>query len=43
MESSEEQHWFEIQIFGNITNAVIVAFEQFKASLLNKSKYEIKY
>ncbi len=42
MESSEEQHLFEIEIFGNITNMVTVAFEQFNTSLLNKIKRLIK-
>ncbi len=42
MESSEEQHLFEIEIFGNIKNMVTVAFKQFNTSLLNKIKRLIK-
>ncbi len=34
--SSEEQHLSEIQLFCNIIN-VFITFDQFKASLLNKS------
>ncbi len=37
MESSEEQHLSEIEIFCNIINVFIIIFDQFKASLLNKS------
>ncbi len=37
IESSEEQHLCEIEIFCNIINVFIITFDQFKASLLNKS------
>ncbi len=37
IESSEEQHLSEIEIFCNIINVFIIIFDQFKASLLNKS------
>ncbi len=37
IESSEEQHLSEIEIFCNIINVFIITFDQFKASLLNKS------
>ncbi len=37
IESSEERHWSEIEIFCNITNVFIITFDKFKASLLNKS------
>ncbi len=37
MESSEEQNLSEIEIFCNIINVFIITFDQFKASLLNKS------
>jgi len=33
----KEQHIFEIKISCNIINVFIVAFDQFKATLLNKS------
>ncbi len=36
-ESSKEQHLFEIEIFSNIINVFAVAFDQFNASLMNKS------
>ncbi len=36
-ESSEEQHLSEIGIFCNIINVFIITFDQFKASLINKS------
>ncbi len=36
IESSEEQHLFSA-IFCNILNVFIITFDQFKASLLNKS------
>ncbi len=39
IESSEEQHLSEIEIFCNIINVFILIFDQFKASLLNKSIY----
>ncbi len=35
--SSEEQNWSEIEIFCNIMNVFIITYDQFKASLLNKS------
>ncbi len=34
---SSEQHLSEIEIFRNIINVFIITFDQFKASLLNKS------
>ncbi len=37
IESSIEQHLFEIEIFPNIINVFTVTFDQFNASLLNKS------
>ncbi len=37
IERSEEQHLSGIEIFCNITNIFIITFDQFKASLLNKS------
>jgi len=37
IESSKEQHLFEIESFCNIINAFTVSFDQFNASLLNKS------
>ncbi len=37
IESSEEQHLSEIEIFCNIINVFIIIFDQFKASLLKKS------
>ncbi len=37
IESSEEQHLFEIEIFCNIINVFTVTFDQFNESLLNKS------
>ncbi len=37
IESSEEQHLSEIEIFCNIINVFIFTFDQFKPSLLNKS------
>ncbi len=37
IESSEEQHLSEIEIFCNIINVFIITFDQFTASLLNKS------
>ncbi len=37
IESSEEQHLSEIEIFCNIINVFIIIFDRFKASLLNKS------
>ncbi len=37
IDRSEEQHLSEIEIFCNIINVFIVTFDQFKASLLNKS------
>ncbi len=37
IKSSEEQHLSEIEIFCNIINVFIIIFDQFKASLLNKS------
>ncbi len=36
-QSSEEQHLSEIEIFCNIINVFIITFDQFEASLLNKS------
>ncbi len=36
-ESSKEQHLFEIEIFSNIINVFAVTFDQFNASLMNKS------
>ncbi len=39
-ESSNEQHLFDIEIFSKIINAFTFTFDQFNASLLNKS---IKY
>jgi len=35
IETSEEQHLFENEIFSNITNVFIVTYDQFNASLLN--------
>ncbi len=37
IESSEEQHLSEIEIFCNIINVFIFTFDQFKPFLLNKS------
>ncbi len=37
MQSSEEQRLFEIEICCDIINVFIITFDQFKASLLNKS------
>ncbi len=37
IESSKEQHLFEIEIFCNIINVFTVTFDQFNASLINKS------
>ncbi len=37
IESSEEQHLSEIEIFCNIIHVFIITFDPFKASLLNKS------
>ncbi len=37
IERSEEQHLSEIEIICNIINVFIITFDQFKASLLNKS------
>ncbi len=37
IESSKEQHLFEIEIYCNIINVFTVTFEQCKVSLLNKS------
>ncbi len=37
IEHSEEQHLSEIEIICNIINVFIITFDQFKASLLNKS------
>ncbi len=37
IESSKEQHLFEIEIFCNIISVFTVTFDQFNASLLNKS------
>ncbi len=39
IESSEEQHLFEIEIFCNIIIVFTVTFDQFNASLPNKSIY----
>jgi len=38
IETSEEQHLFENEIFSNITNVFIVTYDQFNASLLNLKK-----
>ncbi len=38
LESSKEQHLFEIKILCNIINVFTVTFDQFNESLLNKSK-----
>ncbi len=43
IESSEEQHLSEIEIFCNIINVFIIIFDQFKASLLNKSIHFYKF
>ncbi len=37
IESSEEQRLSEIKNFSDIINVFIITFDQFKASLLNKS------
>jgi len=37
IESSEEQHLLEIEIFCNIINVFTVTFDQFNVSLMNKS------
>ncbi len=37
IESWKEQHLFEIEIFSNIINVFTVTFDQFNASLINKS------
>ncbi len=37
IESSKEQHLFETEIFCNIINVFTVTFDQFNASLMNKS------
>ncbi len=37
VESSKEQHLYEIEIFCNIINVFSVTFHQFNASLLSKS------
>ncbi len=37
IESSKEQHLFEIEIFCNIINVITVTFDQFNASLMDKS------
>ncbi len=37
IESSKEQHLFETEIFCNIINVLTVTFDQFNASLMNKS------
>ncbi len=37
MNSSKEQHLFEIEIFCNIINVFTVTFNQFNVSLLNTS------
>ncbi len=37
MESLKEQHLFETEIFYNIIHVFTVNFDQFSASLLNKS------
>ncbi len=37
IESSIEQHLFEIEIFSNIINVFTVTFDHFNASWLNKS------
>ncbi len=37
MLKTEEQHLSEIEVFCNIINVFIITFDQFKASLLNKS------
>ncbi len=42
MQSSKEQHLFEIEIFCNIINVFTATFDQFNASLLNKSNNFLK-
>ncbi len=37
MNSSKEQHLFEIEISCNIINVLTVSFDQFNVSLMNKS------
>ncbi len=37
IESSKEQHFFKIEIFCYIINVFTVTFDQFNASLINKS------
>ncbi len=37
IESSKEQHLFEIETFWNIINVFTVTFDQFNVSLMNKS------
>ncbi len=37
IERSKDQYLFEIEIFCNIINVLTVKFDQFNASLLNKS------
>ncbi len=37
IESSKEQHLFEIEIFCNIINIFTITFDQFNMSLMNKS------
>ncbi len=37
IESSKEQHLFEIEIFCNVINVFTITFDQFNASLLNKT------
>ncbi len=39
IESSKEQHLFEIQFFYNIINVLTVTFDQLNSSLQNKKKY----
>ncbi len=39
IESSEEQHLSEMEVFCNIRNVFIITFDQFKASLPNKSNF----
>ncbi len=42
IESSKEQHLFEIEIFCYIINVSTVTFDQFNASLMNKSNNFLK-
>ncbi len=42
MNSSKEQHLFELKIFCNIINVFTITFDQFNASLLNQSVNSVK-